>query len=81
VRVRRTRWVTAAAVLLVLFGGGTATAAPTPSTGEFAPINQPGPRLSVPAGQLNAALTCNGPLRGLQRDPILLVPAPRWIRR
>jgi hypothetical protein len=66
--------VIAAAALLVLFCGGTATATPTPSTGEFAPLDRPGPRLSVPAAQLNAALTCNGSLRGLSRDPILLAP-------
>jgi hypothetical protein len=64
----------AAAALLVLFSGGTATATPSPSTGEFAPLNQPGPRLSVPAAQLEAALSCNGSLRGLSRDPILLAP-------
>jgi hypothetical protein len=74
VRVRGSRWVTAAAALLVLLGGGTATAAPAPSTGEFAPLDQPGPRLSIPAAQLNAALACNGSLRGLRQDPILLVP-------
>jgi triacylglycerol esterase/lipase EstA (alpha/beta hydrolase family) len=74
VRVRGSRLVTAAAALLVLLGGGTATAAPAAPTGEFAPLDQAGPRLSVPAAQLNAALSCNGSLRGLQRDPILLVP-------
>jgi triacylglycerol esterase/lipase EstA (alpha/beta hydrolase family) len=76
--VRATRWrlltaVTAAA--LVAFGGGTAAAAPpAPPTGEFAPLDQKGPRLSVSKAQLDASLSCNGPLRGLQRDPILLVP-------
>ena len=72
--MRGSRWVTAAAALLVLFGGGTATAAPAPSTGEFAPLNQPGPRLSVPTVELDEALSCNGPLRGVRHDPILLVP-------
>jgi hypothetical protein len=59
-------------VVSLVLGGGTAAAAP--STGEFAPLNQPGPRLSVPQAELAASLECNGPLRGVQRDPILLVP-------
>jgi hypothetical protein len=73
VRSVRCVLVTAAAALLVLTGGGAATAT-TPSTGGFAPLDRPGPALSVPKADLDAALTCNGPLRGLKQDPILLVP-------
>jgi hypothetical protein len=71
--VRRIRSVLLSALLAVgvVAGGGTAAASPT---GEFAPLNQPGPRLSVPAARLDASLTCDGPLRGVTRDPILLVP-------
>jgi hypothetical protein len=69
----------ATAALLVLFGGGTAAAnprpaQPAPATGEFAPLDRPGPRLSVPAKQLAASLSCNGPLGRAAADPILLVP-------
>lgn len=38
------------------------------------PLDQKGPRLSAPAAELTAALSCSGPLHGLQQDPILLVP-------
>jgi triacylglycerol esterase/lipase EstA (alpha/beta hydrolase family) len=65
--------VTSASVLLVLAGGGTATATPT-ATGQFAPLDRPGPALSVPRADLDRALACNGPLRGLRQDPVLLVP-------
>ena len=59
---------------LLAAGVGPASATPAPSTGEFAPLDQRGPRLSVPAADLRASLSCNGPLTGLTRDPILLVP-------
>jgi hypothetical protein len=64
---------TAVAALLVLAGGSVATATPG-ATGEFAPLDRRGPALSVPKADLDAALTCNGSLRGLEQDPILLVP-------
>nr|WP_204262189.1 lipase [Blastococcus saxobsidens] len=66
----------ATAALVVLVGGGTAAATPpkAPATGEFAPVDRPGPRLSVPAEQLAASLSCNGSLHRLQQDPVLLVP-------
>jgi hypothetical protein len=72
VRSVRCLLVTAASALLVLTGGA-ATATPPP-TGEFAPLDRPGPALSVPKADLDAALTCNGSLRGLRQDPVLLVP-------
>lgn len=61
---------------LLAAGVGTASATPSrgPDTGEFAPLDRPGPRLSVPTAQLQAALHCNGPLTGLTREPVLLVP-------
>jgi triacylglycerol lipase len=38
-----------------------------------APAAADGPRLTVPAKSLRQALTCKGPLRHLERDPVLLV--------
>jgi triacylglycerol esterase/lipase EstA (alpha/beta hydrolase family) len=76
----RSRLLTAltAACAAVLLGSGTASAAPAPTpppdTGAFAPVDRPGPRLSVPRADLDASLSCNGSLRGLAQDPILLVP-------
>ena len=41
---------------------------------EYAPLDAPGPALGVPAAELDAALACSGPLAGVERNPILLVP-------
>jgi lipase (class 2) len=51
------------------------TAAPgATARSPYAPLNRPGPRLSVPAGALRASLSCTAGLAGASRDPILLVP-------
>lgn len=42
--------------------------------GPYAPLDRPGPALSVPVGKLKAALTCTAGIAGDKRDPILLVP-------
>lgn len=68
-------WLVAATtVAVVVTGLGTASATPPAPTGEFAPLNRPGPALSVPQAELDAALSCSGPLTGLAHDPVLLVP-------
>ena len=61
--------VAAAAAAMVVAMPGAASA-----TDGFAPLDRPGPALSVPKAQLDAALTCSGPLTGLKQDPVLLVP-------
>ena len=43
-------------------------------TGSYAPLDRPGPTLSVPTAKLKAALTCTAGIAGAARDPILLVP-------
>jgi triacylglycerol esterase/lipase EstA (alpha/beta hydrolase family) len=40
----------------------------------YAPVDQPGPPLSVPQAELNASLTCNGNLATPGPGPVLLVP-------
>ncbi|MFL5907335.1 MAG: lipase family alpha/beta hydrolase [Solirubrobacterales bacterium] len=40
----------------------------------YAPVDQPGPALSVPQDQLDARLTCTGNVGGAARAPVLLVP-------
>lgn len=41
----------------------------------YAPVDRPGPALSVDRADLAAALTCHGDLRGSALEPVLLVPA------
>src|SRR4051812_27193087 len=69
VRAVRTCLLLLAVAVLVLTGSGSALAAP-----GYAPLDRPGPPLSVPAAKLAASLNCSGPLTGLRRNPILLVP-------
>ncbi|RBY95650.1 lipase [Blastococcus sp. TF02-8] len=75
-RLTRFRLLVLLVAALLAVGVGTAAAAPPrgPDTGEFAPVDQRGPRLSVPARDLQASLHCNGPLTRLSHDPVLLVP-------
>jgi hypothetical protein len=40
----------------------------------YAPVNHPGPALSVPRPALDASLQCSGDLAGAPRAPVLLVP-------
>jgi triacylglycerol esterase/lipase EstA (alpha/beta hydrolase family) len=54
-------------LLCALLGAGAASA-------EYAPVDQKGPRLTVPASQLSAALRCTPSVSTQQREPILLVP-------
>jgi triacylglycerol esterase/lipase EstA (alpha/beta hydrolase family) len=44
----------------------------------YAPPDQPGPTLSVPQGDLDAALTCTGNLAAGNRGPVLLVPGTAY---
>jgi hypothetical protein len=40
----------------------------------FAPVDQPGPPLSVPQDKLDASLACTASVAGASRTPVLLVP-------
>jgi pimeloyl-ACP methyl ester carboxylesterase len=40
----------------------------------YAPVDQPGPALSVPQDKLDASLTCTGNVANAPRAPVLLVP-------
>ncbi len=51
-----------------------ALAWPVAARASYAPVDQPGPPLSVPTATLQAALACDGSLSGSSREPILLVP-------
>jgi triacylglycerol esterase/lipase EstA (alpha/beta hydrolase family) len=69
-RLRQGSLVVLIAVAGVLALAGVADAASDP----YAPLDRPGPALSVPTGQLAAALSCTSGIQGDARDPILLVP-------
>jgi triacylglycerol esterase/lipase EstA (alpha/beta hydrolase family) len=67
------RWcwsVLVCTVAVLLGSSGVAAAAP----GGYAPLDQRGPALSVPAAELAASLDCNGPVTQRGPAPILLVP-------
>jgi triacylglycerol esterase/lipase EstA (alpha/beta hydrolase family) len=57
-------------VAVLLGSSGVAAAAP----GGYAPLDQRGPALSVPAAELAASLHCNGPVGKAGPAPVLLVP-------
>ena len=63
--VRRTL---AAAVLVGMLAVPATTSAIT-----YAPVDQPGPALSVPQAQLNSALQCTDNLASAGKMPVLLV--------
>ena len=58
--------------LVVVVGLLVAPAAAVATT--YAPVNRPGPKLSVPTAKLAGALACDGPLAGAAHPPVLLVP-------
>jgi hypothetical protein len=64
------QWAALAAVVVFIGAAADARA----QSGAFAPLNRPGPPLSVPAATLAAALSCTAGVAGAARDPILLVP-------
>jgi triacylglycerol esterase/lipase EstA (alpha/beta hydrolase family) len=71
-------WKLTGVVCLVvwLVTAGTAS----PAAGEaltYAPVDRPGPELSVPVAVLAESLSCTGDLAGADRAPVLLVPGTR----
>ena len=57
-------------VAAIALSGQAASAA----QGTYAPLSRPGPRLSVPASRLRAAVSCTAGVAGDSRNPILLIP-------
>lgn len=56
---------------------GWVLAGSAPALGDsnpYAPLDRPGPPLSVPASRLQAALSCTPGVAGAARDPILMIP-------
>jgi hypothetical protein len=73
------RWGIAAVAAAMVTGGLTAPNAfaeettATVDTGVYAPVDRPGPDLSVPRERLRSAVSCTPNVAGARRDPILLV--------
>jgi pimeloyl-ACP methyl ester carboxylesterase len=65
---------TAVATLIVAMGAltGTSRAAAAPT---YAPLNQPGPPLTVPSSALQASLVCQPAVKDARVTPVLLNPA------
>ena len=65
------------AVLLaaLTLGGAFVAGGSAGASGAFAPLDRPGPPLSVPVAQLAAALHCSGSFTANRLEPVLLNPA------
>jgi hypothetical protein len=69
VKARRALIALAAAAL-----GAGLLVAPQSASAAFAPLDRPGPALSVPSAALKASLLCSANLKTSSHEPILLVP-------
>jgi triacylglycerol esterase/lipase EstA (alpha/beta hydrolase family) len=63
-----------ATIAALAVGGLWAATAAAADSDPYAPLDRPGPALSVPTPQLQAALSCTSGVQGDARNPILLVP-------
>ncbi|HEY5197031.1 MAG TPA: hypothetical protein VIJ51_08390 [Solirubrobacteraceae bacterium] len=66
------RWAACVAAVFAL-AGATVGVGTTEAAATYAPIDQPGPALSVPQAQLAASLRCTGTLAHAPVEPVLLV--------
>ncbi len=66
--------MTVAATMTVALAQAALPAKASAVGDPYAPLDRPGPPLSVPAGQLQSALSCTAGVAGDSRNPILLVP-------
>ncbi len=69
---RRRRIVIVA--LAVMVAQGLAAGTVFSATGPYAPLDRPGPPLSVSSASLHSSLTCTAGVAHASRNPILLVP-------
>lgn len=65
----RILWVTALIAGALVLPVATATAAPS----DFAPLDRPGPALTIPTDKLAASLRCTADVTGARRAPVLLL--------
>ena len=62
------------AIVMLLAGCGLLCSGAGARTRAYAPLNHPGPALSVPAQRLRAALSCTPGYAGRRITPVLLIP-------
>src|SRR5437763_9454469 len=65
----------AGAVVGITLAALLIAAAPASAARRYAPLNRPGPALSVPMSKLKAALKCESSVRRAKVEPVLLSPA------
>lgn len=65
--IKRAIFVAAVALATMLVGASSALARP------YAPLDRPGPKLSIPRSELRASLECTGDVRDSRRSPVLLL--------
>ena len=68
------RTIIATIICTVAIASG-AVATPASAASPYAPVDRPGPKLSVPSATLKAALQCNGDFAHSTLQPVLLSPA------
>jgi hypothetical protein len=69
------RLVMAALLAIATLIGVSVGGGPSGASGAFAPLDRPGPALTVPAATLAAALKCGGSFTANTLEPVLLNPA------
>jgi triacylglycerol esterase/lipase EstA (alpha/beta hydrolase family) len=67
---RRMGWAVAGLLATIAVGGGAGSAL----AADYAPVDHPGPALSVPRATLEKAVNCTADVGAGKREPILLVP-------
>ena len=60
--------------LILIAAFAAAAALPASAEAAYAPVDQPGPPLSVPQSRLDASLACSAGVDNATRAPVLLVP-------
>lgn len=68
------RKIVVLAVIVIASLPQTATATTSRAERRFAPVNRPGPPLTVPEGKLRRAFSCSSNLGQTPHQPVLLVP-------
>jgi hypothetical protein len=73
--VKRALAVAAATLWFAAPAFAAATTASAAATTAYAPLDEPGPALSVPLAQLESSLYCEQSVRDASKEPVLLNPA------